>query len=460
MKKQPYLSLPHLLPAVLIVVASLVRIVVCMQHNPMDYLGLADPGRHWMNGLRFPKGAYFGASDPIGYQVYISVLRRITGDRRLLVGLASAVMSVLMPWTFYRASRNFGLSKTPALWVWALIAWTPSLLAIYHYIMMETLLLLIEGVALWMTARHLRKGGTEPFLTSVVLWTLASLTKPTVIPVAGICVLWSCWKKTPKLRTVMAGIALVLVLLVPQAIRSEIALGFVAPFGNPWLTKIQHRSGVKTLYVNFYTHPNQYFHFQADPIYAMIFSSPSCYMHPLAPVSDWTMRRAQGDSQLIVKIDSAKGAQDWKSAYAGLDVDRQEWFDQWHENLVLFFFAPSWPESLGIGLEDRMESATRWLWAPLILLVLVGNFRFFLQRRFELIPVATTLFTLFLALQNVVTAEGRYRKPLEPLLLMNLVWIVVTMLAQREVLSARQEDALPAAAAGNLQQWRKQRSRL
>jgi hypothetical protein len=46
------------------------------------------------------------------------------------------------------------------------------------------------------------------------------------------------------------------------------------------------------------------------------------------------------------------------------------------------------------------------------------------KRRLHLIPVATTVFILFLALQNVVTFEGRYRKPLEPLLLLNLIWIV------------------------------------
>ena len=44
-----------------------------------------------------------------------------------------------------------------------------------------------------------------------------------------------------------------------------------------------------------------------------------------------------------------------------------------------------------------------------------------------MLPVAVTLFTLFLALQNVVTFEGRYRKPLEPLLLLNFVWIVTNI---------------------------------
>jgi len=44
----------------LIVVGSCVRILVCFQHNPMDYLW-SDPLRHWMNGLLFHKGGYTGA---------------------------------------------------------------------------------------------------------------------------------------------------------------------------------------------------------------------------------------------------------------------------------------------------------------------------------------------------------------------------------------------------------------
>ena len=96
---------------------------------------------------------------------------------------------------------------------------------------------------------------------------------------------------------------------------------------------------------------------------------------------------------------------------------------QWGENIVLFFFAPSWPEINGPSWEDRLESPTRWIWAPLILFVLIFDTRDFLRRQFDLVPVATTLFTLSLALQNAVTAEGRYRKPLEPMLLLNLVWI-------------------------------------
>ena len=97
----------------LIIAASCVRVLVCLQHNPMDYLW-SDPLRHWMNGARFPHGGYFGASDPIGYQVYIFLLRGITRDNRILVALACALLSIVMPWIYYRAARSLGLQKIPA----------------------------------------------------------------------------------------------------------------------------------------------------------------------------------------------------------------------------------------------------------------------------------------------------------------------------------------------------------
>lgn len=404
--------------------ASCLRVFVCFQHNPVDYLW-SDPLRHWMNGLRFPIGGYTAASDPILYQVYIAALLRITLGNRIMVGLASALLSVLMPWTYYRAARDFGMRKVAALWIWALIAWTPSLFTIYHYIMMETLLLAIDGAALWMTAQYLRKGGTQAFLVSVFVWTLACLTKPTVIPLAGICLVWSWLKKSPSLRDIAIAAVLAAILILPQAIRSRVALGFIAPFGNPWLSEIQHRSGAKTIYVHFHPHPSELFHIPSSAnVHDMQFSSPSCYIEPLWPFSDWQIRRASGDSKIAITVDSAYGDREWRNAYNSLRVGWREWLAQWGENIVLFFFAPSWPETVVPEWDGWLTYVTRWMWAPLIIFVLVNNAREFLRRRFELVPVGVTLFTLFLALQNVATFEGRYRKPLEPLLLLNLVWVL------------------------------------
>lgn len=417
-------SLYYQLAIVLIIAASCFRVFVCFVHNPMDYLS-TDMLRHWNNGRTFPRGGYLGAADPIVYQIYIFVLQRITGSNRLLVACASSILSVVMPWTYYRAARDFGLRKIQALWAWALIAWTPSLIVIYHLIMMETVLLLLDGVALWMTARYLRKGGTKAFLWFVFFWTAACLTKPTVIPLAGVCFLWVWWKRSTSLRQIAIGAALAVVMLIPQAVRSKVALGFVAPFGNPWLTRIQLRSGVRLMHFHFHAPSSELVHLNPQARHQDFdFGSPSAYIRPLEPLSHWTMRRAIGDSTASVTINGANGEQDWKAAYESFDRDTDEWLAEWRENVILFLFAPSWPES-GVWIWDsHLEYWCRWMWAPLILVVFILNVREFAHRRFDLIPVATMLFTLALGLQNVVITEGRYRKPVEPMLLLNLVWVM------------------------------------
>ncbi len=424
MTKPSQYSIDYKLLVLLIVAASCFRVFLCFVHNPTDYLW-SDMLRHWNNGIHFPRGGYTGAGDPIVYQVYVWLLRHLTRDNKLLIAFASALLSVLMPWTYYRAARNFGLRKTSALWVWALIAWTPSLFVIYNFIMMETLLLLLEGAALWMTARYLRKGGTEAFLTSIFFWTLAALTKPTVVPLAAICVLWSWWKKSTPLRDIAVGALLAIIMLIPQAIRSKVELGFFAPFGNPWLTRIILRSGARMTYFRYYIPSNEPGHVQPNVFdISMVFASPSCFIRPLEPLSPWALRRAIGDSKAHVTIDGSHGARDWKAAYEQFNHDPDEWLAQWRENIILFFFAPSWPETGTSEWDGHLEYSTRWIWAPLILFLLVRNAREFARRRFDLIPVAVTLFTLVMALQNAMLMEGRYRKPVESVLLLNLVWIL------------------------------------
>ncbi len=417
-------GLHYKLLVLLIVAASCFRVFICFVHNPMNYI-FSDMLRHWSNGLHFPRGSYTGAADPIVYQVYIWLLHHLTRDNRFLIAFASALLSVLMPWTYYRAAREFGLQKIPALWVWALIAWTPSLFVIYHFIMMETMLLLLEGVALWMTARYLRKGRTEAFLTLIFFWTLAALTKPTVVPLAGICVLWVWWKKSTPLRDVAVGAVLAIVMLIPQAVRSKVELGFFAPFGNPWLTRIILRDGTRMTYVHYYPPADKSGYLKASaPDIDMAFGAPSCFILPLEPVSLWAIRRAHRDSKAYVTIDGSYGERDWKAAYDHFNHDSDEWWAQWRENIILFFFAPSWPETGVNEWDGHLEYRTRWIWAPLILFVFVCNARQFARRRFDLIPVAVTLFTLVMALQNAVLTEGRYRKPVEPVLLLNLVWVL------------------------------------
>lgn len=391
-----------------IVAACIMRVLVCFQHNPCDYL-FSDPKRHWLNGERLFHPDLMGAGDPILYQVYIFLLRTFTGDNRYLLALASGLLSVLMPWFFYRACREMNFEKKSALLAWALIAWTPSLFVIYHYFMMETLLLPLVGASVWMTARFLRKANTSSFVIATTLWTLASLTKPTVIPLAVICVGWAWWTQSKRFLDILAAGILACLLLAPNTYRSKSNLGFYAPFGNPWLTKIEHRSGKKTIHI-YFKKGN------------WTFSSPSCYIQPLFPLSLWAMQRAWEDSAISVSIDASKGATDWESAYSRLKTTPTQWLGQAGENILLFLFAPSWPDCNESEWDGWLNYVSRWMWAPLVFLVLDCNIRQFASKHFELLPLAVTGFTLFLAFQNVANTEGRYRKPLEPLLLMNVIW--------------------------------------
>ncbi len=402
----------------LVVAGSLLHLFVCFQHNPLDYL-FSDPLRHWLNGSRLFHPDIMGMSDPILYQIYVYILRGLTGDNRYLVALACGMLSVIMPWTYYRAGREFDFSKNGALMVWALIAWTPSLFTIYHYLTIETLLLPLIGLSLWMTGRFMRKGNLDAWLAVVLCWTLACLTKATVVPFAAVCLLY-CWcTKRCRIEYAVTGLLLAIMLLLPNALRTRHYLGFFAPLGNSWIVKIQHYSGAREIKVEFGANKCG-------------FASPSVAVQPLAPLSPWVIRRTWEETAVHVKIDPANGEEDWRRAYRSLDVSWKERSRQLMENILLFSFAPSWPDSNRHEWDGWVTHHLRWLWLPLIFFVFDCNFLEFWRRQFGLIPVAVTIFTLFLAFQNIATMEGRYRKPLEPLLLINFVWCIMPAVSSRQ----------------------------
>ncbi len=312
-----------------------------------------------------------------------------------------------MPWFYYRAGREFKISKTHALAVWAVIVWFPSLFRIYQYFMPETLLLALMGLSLWMTGRSLRRGDFLSWMISVTCWTLTVRSKITVMPVAGVCLVYVWFKKSRSLKWFLGGLAIALLFILPNAFRTYNGLGFAAPFGNLWITKIQHRSGAKKIQIN------------AGNLGSYYFISPSCFVKPFEPLSEWMIRRAYQKTVVQVNVRAENGERDWIQAYRNIQVSRKEWLAQLRENLILFFWGPSWPEG------NRKWSGwwtfqLRWLFAPLVVIVLILNFRRFARKKLDLIPLATTLFIFTLAFQNQVTAEGRYNKPLEALLILNL----------------------------------------
>ena len=113
---------------------------------------------------------------------------------------------------------------------------------------------------------------------------------------------------------------------------------------------------------------------------------------------------------------------DWDAA---LRKYRASWPDRlhlWLENSIIFNFAPSWPDNNRDRFWDRAASALRWAWLPLAVVTLVWNIVAFtrMSGSARLLAILTSLaWTLTPLLPAVM--EGRYRKPVEGLLIVNLL---------------------------------------
>ncbi|MDD2707002.1 MAG: glycosyltransferase family 39 protein [Verrucomicrobiae bacterium] len=339
------------------------------------------------------------------------LLRLVTQDNGCAIALVCGLLSSLMPWTFYRAGREAGIAKTRALGLWAVMVWLPSLLQIYQFFMMETLLLPLIGLGLWMSLRHLRKGNLGSFLAATTCWTAACLTKTVPFPLAAVCLLYGWWTRSRKLSHALAALTVFVLMLIPNTVRSQRILGFAAPFGNTWLPRIHHRAGTKYLHLK---------NGQANTF----FCSPSSQSQPLAPFCPWVIERSYDTNAVLVPISPRRGLEDWRGVFDRLEVIWRDWFVRWGENIMLFFFAPPWPDCAGgARIFNWLNYWQRWIWAPIVFYVMDANLAEFRRRRFFLIPVGTTIFLLWLGLQNLVIMEGRFRKPIEPVLLLNMAWI-------------------------------------
>jgi hypothetical protein len=326
-----------------------------------------------------------------------------------------------MPWLYYRAAREFSIPKEYSLLLWALIAWIPSLFTIYSFFLNETLLITLMGLALWTTGRSIRKRTVGAFLVAVLVWTLAILTKRTCLPVAIILLAYAWWVGTRQLRTVLYAGLLIFALTAPNACRSRSLIGFPAPLGSGVIAALQHKSWATRIQITW------------DQV-NLEFGSPSSYIAPLAPLSDWRTKPGREDSTFAIDVSRANGFRDWKAASDSISADPSSWFRRWHENILLFLFAPSWPESNDTFWIGRINLWQKWLWAPLIAAILAGNLVFALRGRFHVVAIATTVLALLLLFQNEYPMEGRYRKPLEPLILFNIVWLLSSPKSTRSLM--------------------------
>jgi hypothetical protein len=391
----------------LIVAACAFRAWLIFRFNPVDHIW-SDPGRHWILGTHPLDTSPMTAIDPVGYQVYLGAVAKLTTQVPLLVGYWTMLLSISGPWLWYRFLRELGLGRDWALAGWALFAALPSWSAIYSYFMQETLMLPLLGAALWATWRSRRKGDAASFVLAVGVWLLAGLTRGICLPLGAVAMTWLWVLQGGKLAKAATAMALVVAIMAPLAGRSWSLARLLSPHGIGQMVQLYHRAGTQGFTIEFTRQAGK-------ERWNYEFASPAVLQPPFEPFSDWRSRR---DWTAHFSIDLDAGRRDWNAAMAGLppwSASRMAWLTG--DNLIHLFFSSSWPDSNRERFIGELNYRMRWIWAPLTALCLVVTLLRWKRQRERLLPALILTWFAVQGLFPLAVNEGRYRKPFEGLLL-------------------------------------------
>jgi SAM-dependent methyltransferase len=397
--------------------------------SPLSHL-FSDPARHWANGARFLSPDLIGAGDPFLYQLWIYLLRALSGDDPPSVLLGCALLCAAMPYGWYLALRELR-PRAQALTGGIIIGVIPAFLGIYAYFMTETLLLTLTGFAFWATFRSLRKQTLAAFALAALLWVCALFTRSIALPMAVLC-LGTIWllQRQRLAKALVAALALV-ALAVPSGLHVRSTLHFFAPLGNFYLAQIYSVSGKHDISIN------------AGPLGGWGFGTPSFYNPTFYPFSTWTTDRT---GTAAINIDVSQGRSTWIAEQHRMAAERSfPWRRQYWENLLYLLFGQSWPDNDPHALSGLASVWTRWAWPPLMLLVAWGCVRLKFRGREWLLPVCALGMLVSLALQREGIIEGRYRKPIDPVLVSAAIVMCCRRRAPALASSARADSSYDAS---------------
>ncbi|MFI4866070.1 MAG: methyltransferase domain-containing protein [Steroidobacterales bacterium] len=381
-------------------VVLLWRLLFPFFDSPLLHL-FSDPARHWSNGGRLFLPDLIGAGDPFLYQLWIYLLRVVSQGDQPAVVLGCGLLCAAMPYGWYRALREL-LPRRAALIGGLIIGVIPAFVGIYAYFMTETLLLTLTGFAFWATFRAARKRTVAAFALASALWAGAMFTRSIALPMALLCLSTLWLTQQQRLVKAVSALAMFMLLALPAGLHARSTLGFFAPLGNFYLSQIYSASGRHDISIN------------AGALGAWGFGTPSFYNPTFYPFSSWTTDR---EGTAYITIDVARGRASWIAEKQRIDRLRSfPWWRQYRENLIYLLVGQSWPDNDPNAWSGLATVWTRWLWPPLMLVVAWGAVRGRFRRWDWLLPLCALGMLLSLALQRDAIIEGRYRKPIDPVL--------------------------------------------
>lgn len=391
-----------------------IRLVFPHYFSPLDHL-FSDPLRHWDNAIYFSENRFYAGVDPKGYQWFLAPIYAWWEGAREPTQWAVGLQCFLTGVFWFLVAKEL-LPERVAVVTGIILAITPSLLVIYGYFMSETLLLMLLGLSWWLSLLAWRKRSVWLFTGAVVMWWLAILTRVIVLPMGLGMMLFLWWKLPYKIVTSTAVSIIMISLLYPAAEYTKERINVYTPFSYGMLNKIYAHSRYRVI------------GFTLSNGIGWGFESPSFYTEPLEPFSDYKMTKKEGAYNFIVDV--SKGERDWNRAYAEVSKNYhlKEYLTDIKNNTLYTLFARSWPDSTidaDMPWVLHMGTHHRWIWAPLILVVMFGSFLIKVPPRQAVFLLATASLFGILVFQNSAIMEGRYRKPLEPMLIISVAILAV-----------------------------------
>ncbi len=391
------------------------RLVTPLEFNPLSAVW-ADPLRH-LSYATILHHDPIAAADNIGYQLWLAVIVRLLTLDLSAIGVYTGLLSAITPWIWYRFLREAINSRLAALVGWAIVACLPSWIGIYSYLMTETLFLPLFGMALWFTWRALRKGTFNSFLLSSIIWTLSIITRPVAVVPAVISIARLLYIHKERQRKILALLLLAIFTFTPIAYRSYKLIGVFSPVPYKALDLIFFLSGRERIVLHISNSSN-------NEKYFWVFGNAQAGDKPFAPLFDWHSSRL-GAGGVDVIVDIAHGTQDWSAAIEKSWRGWQIFFQMWLENVIFLLFGLSWPDCNLSHPWERLAAISSFLWAPFFLAIVTGNIIYAIkQKRIDFLPALVMAFCFSCLLIPCIPVQGRYRKPLEGLLIANALWLI------------------------------------
>jgi hypothetical protein len=414
-----------------VVRASLLLLASPQHHSqlfagPMDHI-FSDAHRHLDNARNFLKPGPMGCSNPYFYQLFLYVFVTLTKENRFGMHLLNAALSVGYPYVWYRVAREVMRKRVSALRFGVVLSVLPTHAVIFQYFMNETVILPLIGASLWASLVAARRRSPWLFLLATVLWTCTMLTRSIALPLAAVVLGYTLFRQgSTRVRALvwrpllaLGGAAIVGAGMYVAGQHSVRIFEYASPFVDNSTNTLYLVSGAK-VYETSYTKPRHW-------TYTYSFSSPSLYISPffITPtfsLVDWKSVRT-GTFKYTTNVET-KG-QDLKELYWKTLAKNKRLMPRLiFENIVVLAFGHAWPESGTDSVQGRICLHERWIWFPITVWAVLGSLWFIYRRRqIRFVPALAIFATALLYGAQLVVMEGRYRKPIEPIVLLAVYWL-------------------------------------